>query len=85
MVPRLLIFGESPDPEHRGRVLRAGLEEGEEAQEAESPTGAAGTNAPAAPAAAAAAAEGAGEPSHPHARSGAGSQVETPAREAEGP
>lgn len=83
MVQRLSVFGQPPDSEQRRRVLRAGLEEGEEAQEAESSPGAASTNTPAATAAAASA-EGCGEPSQPHARSRAGCQVETPAREAEG-
>ena len=82
VVQRLPVAGQSPDSEQRGRVLWAGLEKGEEAQEAESSPGAASTNTP--PTAAAAAAEGCGEPSHPHACSRAGSQVETPAGEAEG-
>lgn len=58
------------------------MEKGKKAQEAESSTGAASTNTPAAPAAPAAA-EGC-EPSHSRACSRAGSQMETPAGEAEG-
>lgn len=80
VVQRLPVFGQSPDSEQCGRVLRAGLEKGEEAQEAESSPGATSTNTPAA----ATAAEDCGEPSHTHACSRAGSQVETPARKAEG-
>lgn len=80
VVQRLPVFGQPPDSEQCGRVLRAGMEAGEEAQEAESSPCAAGAST-SSPAAATTAAEDA---SQPHARSRTSSQVETPSGETKG-